>query len=115
MTVAFSDPCDIIKQKEILMRIISRRTLNDFSCKHPATKKLLEAWFHEVKKANWETTSDVKNEYRSADFLKGNRVIFNIGGNKYRLIVKVHYNVKTVYIRFIGTHAEYDKMNAEEI
>lgn len=105
----------IINQKEIRMRIISRRTLNEFASKHSASKNLLDAWFHEVKKAVWKSPADIKAEYKSADFLKNNRVVFNIGGNNYRLIVKIHYNVKAVYIRFVGTHAEYNKINAEKI
>jgi len=115
MSIAFVCHDDIVNQKETVMRIISRRTLNEFALKHSASKKLLDVWFHEVKKANWVSPADIKSEYKNAEFLKNNRIDFNIGGNKYRLIVKVHYNVKAVYIRFAGTHAEYDKINAEEI
>lgn len=69
----------------------------------------------EARKDEWRTPSDIKRLYRTADILPGNRVVFNIGGNKYRLIVKIRYDLGIVYIRFIGTHAEYDRINAEVI
>ena len=97
------------------MRIISRSTLSKFWEKHTDAEQALKAWFHEAKHADWETPNDVKKRYPSADVLEKNRIIFNIKGNKYRLIVKIHYNKKIIYIRFIGTHAEYDKINAEEV
>jgi len=75
----------------------------------------LEAWYAEAKKAEWKSFSDIKTRYRSADVIAGNRVVFNICGNKYRLIVKVQYQLGIVYIRFIGTHAEYDKVDAKEV
>ncbi|HCC25458.1 MAG TPA: addiction module toxin RelE, partial [Holosporales bacterium] len=75
----------------------------------------LKSWFAETKKALWSSPQNIKDHYRSADFLKNNRVIFNISGNKYRLIVQVNYHFKIVYIRFIGTHQEYDKIDPESI
>ncbi len=97
------------------MKILKRKTLQDFWTKHANAKGPLQAWFAEVNKANWNDTTDIKAKYSSADFVAGNRVIFNIGGNNYRLIVKVAYKAGIVYIRFIGTHAEYDKIDAETI
>ena len=99
------------------MHIISRKTLKAFYAKQGCedAKGPLDAWFHEVKRENWESPADIKAKYRSASFLKGNRVVFNIGGNKYRLVVKVNYNTKTVFIRFVGTHNEYDRIDAEVI
>ena len=97
------------------MHIIKHKTLIDFYVKHPSSKAALEAWFSEVKKAEWKDTADVKERYRSADFIKGNRVVFNICGNNYRLIVKIHYQAQTVFIRFIGTHAEYSRIDAETV
>ena len=99
------------------MHIISRKTLRRFYEKpdYRDAKGPLEAWFHEAKAANWESSADIKSLYRSADILKNNRVIFNIGGNKYRLVVKINYPTKTVFIRFIGTHKEYDRIDAEVI
>ncbi|MFO7750418.1 MAG: type II toxin-antitoxin system HigB family toxin [Desulfobacteraceae bacterium] len=75
----------------------------------------LEAWYHEAKKAQWASPAEIKEQYRSASILKDNRVVFNIAGNKYRLIVKINYHSKTVFVRFIGNHKEYDKIDAEVI
>jgi mRNA interferase HigB len=99
------------------MRIISRKTLVEFyqreDCKD--VKGPLDVWWHEAKKAKWLSWTDIKEKYRSASVLKGNRVVFNIGGNKYRLVVKINYSVQIVYIRFVGTHKEYDNIDAEVI
>lgn len=73
------------------------------------------AWAGEVKKAAWRGPADIKEKYRSASFVGDGRVVFNIAGNKYRLIVKVNYPAQVVYVRFIGTHREYDNVNAEEV
>lgn len=97
------------------MRIIAKRTLKEFWEKHPSARGALSSWYHEVSDADWRNPHDIKSHYRSADFLPENRVVFNIGGNKYRLVVKVNYEIKIVYIRFIGTHKEYDRINAKEV
>ena len=97
------------------MRIISRKALIDFYQKHPDSKRSLEAWFHEVRQAEWKTPADVKLYYPSASILKKSRVVFNIRGNKYRLIVKVIYSTGAVYIRFVGTHKEYDQIDVEVV
>lgn len=99
------------------MHIIKKKTLIDFYQKpnHQDAKEPLEAWHHEAKKAHWASPAEIKEQYRSASILKDNRVVFNIAGNKYRLIVKINYHSKTVYVRFIGTHKEYDKIDAEAI
>ncbi|EKE09343.1 MAG: hypothetical protein ACD_16C00191G0003 [uncultured bacterium] len=97
------------------MRVISRKSLKKFWSKHPQSEEPLKSWFAETKKALWSSPQNIKDHYRSADFLKNNRVIFNISGNKYRLIVQVNYHFKIVYIRFIGTHQEYDKIDPESI
>jgi len=97
------------------MRVLSRKTLKEFWLKHPQAGAPLKAWFAEAKKALWNTPQDIKNHYRSSDFLKNNRVIFNISGNNYRLIVQVNYHFKIIYVRFIGTHKEYDKIDPETI
>lgn len=89
--------------------------LSDYWQNAPETEQPLKAWFAETQKAQWNTPAEIKEKYRSASFVKNNRVIFNICGNKYRLIVRINYNSKTVFIRFIGTHSEYDKINTEEI
>lgn len=106
-----------IREHTILrsMRIISRKPLQDFAQRFPDAKDQLDAWYHEVKKANWKKQNDIKLKYRSASILKYSRAVFNICGNKYRIIVKIHYDRGIVYIRFVGTHKEYDDINAEEV
>jgi mRNA interferase HigB len=97
------------------MRVLSRRTLVRFWEKHPDVEEALKAWFKEVEHASWRTPSEIKARYRGADFLPGNRIVFNIKGNKYRLVVKINFPAQIVYIRFIGTHAHYDRIDAEKI
>jgi len=94
------------------LRVIARKTIRDFYEQHAGSKGALEAWFHETVDASWQAPQDIKYRYPSADILPGNRVVFNIKGNTYRLIVKIHYNTGIVFIRFVGTHAEYDKIDA---
>ncbi|MEZ5277045.1 MAG: type II toxin-antitoxin system HigB family toxin [Opitutaceae bacterium] len=97
------------------MRIIARKTLREFWRLHPDAEQPLRAWFHEVTDARWKTPMDVRKRYQSADILPGNRVIFNIKGNAYRLIVKIHYNTGIVFVRYLGTHADYDRIDAANI
>ena len=97
------------------MHVISRKILCTYWLKYPEAEQPLKAWFCETQKAQWDSPQNIKDKYRSASFLAGNRVVFNICGNKHRLIVRINYDSKTVFIRFIGTHSEYDKINAEEI
>jgi mRNA interferase HigB len=97
------------------MRIISRRSLREFWEKHPDSRQQLQAWYIDVKHANWKSSADIKSIYSNASFLTGNRVVFNIKGNKIRVIVIVQYNFGQVYIRFIGKHQEYDRINAKTI
>lgn len=97
------------------MRIIARSTLKLFWIKYTDAEQPLKSWFEIVKASIWEKPNDIKEVFRSADILSNNRVIFNIKGNKYRLIVSVKYDLKIVYVRFIGTHVEYDKIDAINI
>lgn len=100
------------------VRIIAKRTLRDFwesSSQYADAKLPLEAWHAEALKATWRTPQDIKAQFRSASILKNNRVVFNIGGNKYRLVVAIDYTRQTIFVRFIGTHKQYDKINAEVI
>ncbi|MDS3862267.1 type II toxin-antitoxin system HigB family toxin [Thermosynechococcaceae cyanobacterium BACA0444] len=100
------------------MRIISRKTLVAFWEQHPNYADAcspLEAWYQEVKHAKWNSPADVKEKYKSASVLKNGRIIFNTAGNKYHLVVKIHFNTQIVYVRFIGTHKEYDKIDPETI
>jgi mRNA interferase HigB len=98
-----------------ILHVIKRKTLIDFYEKHPTAKGQLESWYAEASKANWKNTSDIKKRFVSASFLEGNRVVFNICGNNFRLIVRIAFQAKTVYIRFVGTHAEYSKIDAENV
>lgn len=97
------------------MRIIARRTLREFGEDAPAAKPALDAWYHEARKADWKTPNDIKARYRQASIVGNNRVVFNIAGNKYRLVVRIDYSASIIFIRFIGTHADYDKIDVEEI
>lgn len=97
------------------MHIIKRKTLQVFWQAHPHVEEPLKAWFKEAENAAWKSFTEIKRRYSSADALPNNRVVFNIKGNQYRLVVQIHYNTGVVYIRFIGTHAEYNKINAESI
>ncbi len=97
------------------MRIIAKRTLRNFWKRYPKSKGSLEAWHQEVTHADWASPSAVKAHFRSASVLQRNRVVFNVAGNQYRLIVKINYLYRVVYIRFIGTHPEYDAIDVATI
>jgi mRNA interferase HigB len=97
------------------MRLVSRKKLIEFWTRYTDSKEQLAAWAKEVEHAEWRTPGDVKARYSTADILPGDRVVFNIKGKKYRLIVKIQYNIQIVFIRFIGTHKAYDKIDAEKI
>ena len=98
------------------VRIISRKTLRDFWGRpgRRDSEGPLRAWFAEVRQAAWRTPADVKAAHRNASFVGGDRVVFNVGGNKYRLVVAVKYSAQTVFVRFVGTHADYDEIDARE-
>ncbi len=98
------------------MQIISTRRLRDFWRVHAGAENPLRAWAKIVSHASWETPQNVKHRFGTAvDILGDNRVVFDIGGNKYRLIVHVSYRRKLVLVKFIGTHADYDRINAETV
>lgn len=97
------------------MRVIARRTLREFWEKHSDCEQQLKSWYQEAEKASWKNLNELKLEYPSASILQDNRVVFNIKGNSYRLIVKFSFDHQMIWIRFVGTHAEYDKINANEI
>lgn len=97
------------------MRVISRKALREFWERHADSEMPLRAWFKEAKEAGWKGPSEIKKRYASASFLADDRVVFNIKGNEYRLVVAVRYDFGIVYIRFVGTHAEYDKIDAATI
>jgi mRNA interferase HigB len=97
------------------MRIIAVSALRKFWKDHADAEQPLKSWYQEATDTRWNEPNDIKLRYPSADILPDNRVVFNIKGNTYRLIVKIHYNTGIVFIRFVGTHAEYEKINAETI
>src|SRR5229473_780424 len=98
------------------VRIIARRTLRLFwEAGNADAEQPLRAWYKEASAAAWATPAAVKAQYRSASILKNDRVVFNIGGNKYRLIVAIRYDLGICFIRWIGTHADYDRVDAEEV
>ncbi|GGD98699.1 hypothetical protein GCM10011312_22780 [Planktosalinus lacus] len=97
------------------VRVIAKRTLRDFWEKHVDCEQQLKSWYRETEKLEWKNVNDLKNEYPSASILKDNRIVYNIKGNNYRLIVKFNFEYGICWIRFIGTHAEYDKIDANNI
>jgi mRNA interferase HigB len=103
------------------MRIIARRTLREFvesragHKDQPAVKAALDAWFDEVKKAHWKTTAEVKRSYAAASIVTAERIVFNVKGNAYRLVVAVDFEKAIVWIKWIGTHKEYDRIDVTEV
>ncbi len=96
-------------------RIFAKATLRKYWEKHPDAEQYLKTWYDTAMSSNWEIPNDVKQTYANASILKGGRIVFNIKGNSYRLIVKFNFEKQWAFIRFIGTHAEYDKINANTI
>lgn len=97
------------------MRVIAVSMLRTFWKRHPDAEQPLRAWFQEATHATWMKPSDIKERYRSASILKNRRVVFNIKGNDYRLVVAVAFRMQIVYVKFIGTHEEYDAVDAETV
>jgi mRNA interferase HigB len=103
------------------MRIIARRTLREFVDSlaghkdQPAVKAALDAWFDEVKKAQWRNTADVRRLYATASIVTAERVVFNVKGNAYRLVVAVDFEKGIVWIKWIGTHRDYDRIDVTEV
>jgi len=102
---------------KLKMRIISIKTIKDFweNKKYRDAEQPLKAWYHEAKRAEWKNSGAIKGKYNSASILANGRVVFNIKGNQYRLVAAVNYKFQIIFIRFIGTHAEYDKIDAKTI
>lgn len=99
----------------LTMRVIAIKTLRDFWAKYPDSEQSLKAWFAVTGEADWKTPQDVKNSYGNASIMQDGRVVFNIAGNKYRLVVWINYDFQVVYIRFTGTHKQYDKIDVQTI
>jgi mRNA interferase HigB len=97
------------------MVIICKATLRDFGLRHPDAIDALNEWYEIAKSANWRKFSDIRETFNSADFVKNDRFVFNIKGNRYRLVAMIFFDIRTVFIRFIGTHAEYNKIDVSVI
>lgn len=98
-----------------MKRIIAKKTLKDFWEKHADAEQYLKTWYETAKNSSWKSPNDIKQSFINASVLKDSRIVFNIKGNSYRQIVKFNYERQWAFIRFIGTHAEYDKINADTI
>jgi len=101
------------KTKEL--RVIAKKVLREFWEKHNDCEQQLKAWFQEASKAEWKNPNEIKTEFPSASIIGNDRIVFNIKGNSYRLIIKINFDYQMIWIRFIGTHPEYDKVNAKTI
>jgi mRNA interferase HigB len=97
------------------LRVISKKILRDFWEKHNDCEHQLKSWYREAQKGAWQNSNELKLDYPSASILKNNRICFNIKGNDYRLIVRINFDFQMIWIRFIGTHSEYDKIDANKI
>ena len=97
------------------MRIIARRTLREFWEQHRDAEQALRAWYHDAKAAHWRSPAAIKRTYVNASIISSNRVVFNISGNRYRLLVAMNYAHEVCYIRFVGTHQQYDRVDAATI
>lgn len=97
------------------MNLVAVRILREFWDNYPDSEQHLKAWVDEVRQAAWTQPADIKEKYRSASILKNRRVVFNIKGNNYRLVVAVAYRFQAVYVKFIGTHQQYDEIAAETV
>ena len=97
------------------MRVIAKRALREFWERHSSAKQPLLSWYKAAQIASWKNSAQLKKQFASASIINSTRVVFNIGGNKYRLVCIVHFNKQIVFIRFVGTHKEYDKINVTEV
>jgi mRNA interferase HigB len=97
------------------MRVVSKARLRDFWTRFPDAEEPLLAWYREAEDADWDSPAAVKAQYRSASFPGGNRVVFNIKGNDYRLVVSINYPYRMIYIRWVGTHQAYDRIDVTEV
>jgi len=97
------------------VNIVARRTLVEFWTLHPRAKGPLSAWYDLARAAEWRTPQEVRDDFNSVDFVGDNRVIFDIGGNNYRLVVRISYPFKQMLVKFVGTHAEYDRIDPASV
>ena len=96
-------------------RIFAKSTLREYWKKNPHSEQYLKTWYETAMSSDWKTPNEVKQTYANASILKNNRIVFNIKGNTFRLVVKFNYEKKWIFLRFIGTHGEYDKIDANNI
>jgi len=97
------------------VQIVALKTLRQFWAEHPEAERLMRAWYATARKATWASPADVRKTFNSADFIADNRVIFDIGGNRYRLIARISYPYKVILIKFVGTHKDYDQIDPETV
>lgn len=97
------------------MVIIIKRTLQDFAIKYPTAAEPLNRWYEIAKKADWGTFNDIKKDFGATDYVGNDRFVFNIKGNDFRLVTMIFFDKRTIYIRFVGTHKEYDKIDCKNI
>jgi mRNA interferase HigB len=97
------------------VRIISRKKLREFWEQHADARQALQAWYEDARHATWKRPADIKDVYRNASFVANNRVVFNVKGNSYRLVVAIRYEQGIVFIRFVGTHQEFDRIDAATV
>jgi mRNA interferase HigB len=97
------------------MHVISRKMLREFWQEEPEAEQALKAWFHETEGAQWRNSAELKAHYGSASIINADRVVFNICGNKFRLVARINYASRTVFVRFVGTHRQYDRIDVETI
>ena len=97
------------------MVVISKTILVEFGGKHADSVEALNKWYEVSKQASWKSLSDVKKSFNSVDYVGNDRYVFNVKGNKYRLVAMMFFDIRTVFIRFVGTHAEYNKVDCTEI
>ena len=99
------------------MRIIAFRTLREFwvNPEYANSETSLRSWYHDAKTADWKNPNELKQQYKSASIIGAGRIVFNIQGNTYRLVVAIDYEFQVIFIRFIGTHKQYDKINAKTV
>jgi mRNA interferase HigB len=99
----------------LFMRIIAVHTIREYWERYPKTEQALKAWVQEIEQSNWESPQSLKLKYRNASILSGKRVVFNINGNKFRLIVDIEYRLKIVFVVWFGTHSEYDLIDSKNV
>ena len=97
------------------MVIISQKTVHDFATKYPLSADAINRWYKVASHANWRNFLDVKESFNTADYIGNDRYVFDIGGNKFRLVAMIHFKIRTLYIRFIGTHNQYTELNKKKL